>query len=134
MFLQPIWLIAIWLIAAFKEYSERPDPLQTTQELQRMDNAEILEMDALAGELKIKDAYGEMTIGLPPVKTLVFPKAPAAPRTAPKFRDWTLTLRDGSQFEIELKTIAPDGVTAEMAGGVLRLPLDVVESVARRKR
>ena len=31
LFLQPIWLIAIWLIAAFKEYRERPDPLQTTQ-------------------------------------------------------------------------------------------------------
>jgi len=28
---QPIWLIAIWLIAAFREYSDLPDPLQTTQ-------------------------------------------------------------------------------------------------------
>jgi hypothetical protein len=116
------------------EKARKKDPLQTTQELQRMDNAEVVAMDALAGELTIKDEYGEMTIGLPPVKTLVFAKDPNAPRAGPKFRDWALTLRDGSQFEIELKTIAPDGITAEMAGGVLRLPLDVVESAARRKR
>ncbi|MCY3021790.1 MAG: hypothetical protein NTW87_22495, partial [Planctomycetota bacterium] len=117
-----------------EEKKKKKDVLQTTQELEPLKNAEILEADLRTGDLKIKDENGEWTIGMAPVRTLVFPKDPNAKPAAAKFRDWVLTLREGSRFEIALRGITPETITAEMAGGTVTLPLHVIDSIERRKK
>ncbi|MGD0089261.1 MAG: hypothetical protein ABSE73_05015, partial [Planctomycetota bacterium] len=113
---------------------QKKDVLQNTQELEPMPNVEILELDLLAGELKIKDDNGEMTIGLPPVKTLVFPKDPNAQPAGAKRREWVLTLRQGSRFEISLNALAVEALTADMTGSTVTLPWEVIEALERRRK
>ena len=117
-----------------KEKNKNPNVLNSTQALKRIDNAEILRMDMAERELTINDDGGEWTIGAALVKTLVFPENPAAKKAQPRFRDWVLILREGSRFEIAIDSITGDGINAEMAGGVVKLPGEVIESVERRRR
>ena len=116
------------------EEKKKKDVLQSTQALQRMDDVKIVEADILANELTTEDENGPWTIGLAPVRTLVFPKDPNAQKAAPQFKDWVLTLREGSSFEISLKAISAENITAEMAGGTVSLPLHVIDSISRVKR
>lgn len=113
---------------------KKVDVLQTTQELQPMPDVKIVDADMFSGDLTIEDENGPWTIGLAPVKTLVFPPDPNAKKAAPKFRDWILTLREGSRFEIVLTGISPEAISAEMAGGAVALPSHVVDSIHRQKR
>jgi hypothetical protein len=117
-----------------KEKKKKNDPLQNTQELQPMPDAKIIDADMLTGDLTIEDDNGPWTIGLAPVKTLVFPPDPNAKKAVPKFRDWVLTLREGSRFEIVLTGITPESISAEMAGGAVALPSHVIDSIQRQKR
>ena len=117
-----------------EEKPKKKDVLQTTQQLQRMDNVEILEADMLEGDLKIKDEGGEWTIGLAPVRTLVFPKDPQPQVGQAARRDWVLILREGSRFEVSLKELTPESLSADMAGGTVTLPLQVIEAVERKKK
>ncbi|HYG78483.1 MAG TPA: hypothetical protein VEK08_26015 [Planctomycetota bacterium] len=116
------------------EKKPKADVLQGTQELQPMPDVKILEADILTGDLTIEDDNGPWTIGLAPVKTLVFPKDQSAKKAAPRFRDWLLTLREGSCFEIVLTGITPEGITAEMAGGTVTLPSHVIDSIQKQKK
>lgn len=120
---------------AEKDKKKGSDLLHTTQELARMDNVEIVSLDLLAREITTRDdGGGDFTIGLAPVRTLVFPKDPNAKRAAPKFRDWILTLREGSRFEITLTAITSESITVEMASGTVTLPMHVIDSIHRQKR
>jgi hypothetical protein len=122
-----------------KKEGEKPDDkkkndvLQTTQELKAMEG-KIVEADIFSGDLTIEDDNGPWTVGIALVKTLVFPPDPNAKKAVPKFRDWVLTLREGSRFEIVLTGISPDAIAAEMAGGSVALPSHVVDSIQRQKR
>jgi len=116
------------------EKKVKKDLLQGTQELEAMPDAKILEADMLTGDLTIEDENGPWTIGLAPVKTLVFPKDQNVRKAPPKFRDWVLTLREGSRFEIVLTGISVKEITAEMAGGTVILPSHVVDSIQKQKR
>ena len=102
--------------------------------ISHMDNAEVVEVDPEQSLVTIRDEDGDLPIGLPMIKSFVLPKDPNAAKANPKFRDWILTLREGSRFEIVLLAITPDGVTAEMAGGTVVLPSHVIESVQRQRR
>jgi hypothetical protein len=98
-----------------------------------MDNAEVVGYDREDGTVTIRDDDGDLPIGLPQIKSFVFNKDPNAVKAAPKFRDWVLVLREGSRFEIHLRLITADMVTAEMAGGTIALPSHVIDSVQRAK-
>jgi hypothetical protein len=99
-----------------------------------MDDVEVIGVNPVESELTIRDKLGEMTIGLPMVQTLVFRPAEKIPTTGPKFRDCILVLYEGSRFEVFLRRITPEEITAEMAGGTVRLPSRVVTEVQRKKR
>ena len=97
------------------------------------ENAEVVSADPTKGELTIKDDAGEWTIGFPLAQTLVFSKDPNALIAKARFRDWVLTLREGSQFEISVLSITRHQLVAEMVGGVVTLPWQVIESIQRRQ-
>jgi len=112
---------------------KKKNVLQTHQDLEPMPNVEILEADILTSELTIKDANGEMTIGMAPVRTLVFPFIPQPQPAGPRRGEWVLTLREGSRFEIALTALTVETLTIEMAGGTVTLPWQVIESIERTR-
>ena len=114
--------------------AKKTDVLQTTQAMKAMQNAEVVSLDMEAKELTIKDADGDWTISPALARTLVFAENPAAKKAQVKFRDWLLTLRDGSRFEISLVSLTPESATAEMVGGTAVLPVSVIESIERKKQ
>ena len=118
-----------------KEKEKDPKKKENTPApaISHMDNAEVVEVDPEQGVVTIRDEDGDLPIGLPMIKSFVLPKDPAATKANPKYRDWILTLREGSRFEIVLLAITPDGVTCEMAGGTVVLPSHVIEAVQRQK-
>jgi len=103
--------------------------------LPRMDNAEIVALDTLRGELVVdpKDGAGEWPIDLLSARFLVFPPATKVPGPAAA-RGWTLVLRQGSRFDANLKELGEGFITAEIAGGTATLPFSVVESIERNKK
>jgi hypothetical protein len=121
-----------------KDPNESKDPKADDRNpappVSHMDNAEVVEVDPEQGLVTIRDEDGDLPVGLPSIKSFVLPKDPNAAKFAPKFRDWILTLREGSRFEIFLMAITPEGVTAEMSGGTVVLPSHVIESVQRQHR
>ena len=98
-----------------------------------MENAEVVAYDPADGTVTIRDDDGDLPIGIPQIKSFVFSKDPNATKSAPKFRDWVLVLREGSRFEIHLSAISQEGVKAEMSGGTVILPSHVIDSVQRQK-
>jgi hypothetical protein len=98
-----------------------------------MENAEVVAYDPADGTVTIRDDDGDLPIGIPQIKSFVFNKDPNATKSAPKFRDWVLVLREGSRFEIHLSAISQEGVKAEMSGGTVILPSHVIDSVQRQK-
>jgi hypothetical protein len=117
-----------------KTRKKKKDVLQTIQELEPMPNVEILAVDTLTSELTIKDANGEMTIGMAPVKTLVFPKDPQVQAGGPGPREWALTLREGSRFEVALTALSVEMLTCELSGYTATLPWQVIASLARMRK
>jgi len=113
---------------------KKKDVLQTIQELEPMPNVEIIEVDMLTSELTIKDANGEMTIGMAPVKSLVFSKDPHAQPAGPRSREWVLALREGSRFQVALTALSVEALTVEMTGAQVILPWGTIESIERARK
>jgi hypothetical protein len=119
--------------AAPQKEPEKKDPNNNpAQGLPRMDNAEILAANLETNELVVdpKDGGGAWPIDLKTARLLVFPPDPKAGGGGP--HDWTMTLRQGSRFEVELKSIGEVEIVAEFAGGSVTLPAALVESIARK--
>lgn len=103
----------------------------TAQGVDRVDDIEVTGVDPNTWMLLFKDDNGnESEIGMTGIRALVFPAAKEA--DAPQKRAWTLTLREGSRFDINVTRIFTDHIEADMAGGTVKLPADVVESVERK--
>lgn len=109
-------------------------PPSPAEGLPRMDNAEILSAEFKENELVVdpKDGAGEWPIDLLTAHYLVFPPNPDAMPDRKKPSAWTLILRQGSQFDVELKGLKKNAIVAEFAGGEVVLPLEVVESLQRK--
>ncbi|MBI3829431.1 MAG: hypothetical protein HY291_07935 [Planctomycetes bacterium] len=121
--------------AAPQKEPEKKDPNNNpAQGLPRMDNAEVLAANLETNELVVdpKDGGGAWPIDLKTARLLVFPPDPKAGGGGP--HDWVLTLRQGSRFEVDLKSIGEVEIVAEFAGGSVTLPAALVEAIARRPR
>ena len=119
----------------------KPDPKKAAAkkaeaDQPRMDGADVLAADFETGELTVdpKDGAGEWRIDLNTTRYLVFPPDPQAAQAMGAERDWVLTLRQGSRFEVALKSVTPELVTAEMCGVTLKFPANVVASIERKKK
>jgi len=110
---------------------EKKDPDKNPAQGVAFQEAEIVSVDPDAHELTIKDDLGPMTVGLATIKALIFPPNPNANAQAKK-RGWILTLREGSRFEADVLKITPTDISAEMAGGLVVLPVEAVELVGRK--
>lgn len=109
-------------------------PAKQESDLPRMDNAEVVSADITTGELTVdpKDGAGEWRIDLFSTRYLVFPAAAEAAGDS-KEREWVLRLRQGGCFSIALTGIAPDHLSAEMAGAKVTFPARTVAAVERKK-
>lgn len=119
--------------AAPQKEPEKKDPNNNpAQGLPRMDNADILAANLETNELVVdpKDGGGAWPIDLKTARFLVFPPDPKAGGGGP--HDWVMTLRQGSRFEVDVKSISEAEIAAEFAGGSVTLPAALVESIARK--
>jgi hypothetical protein len=108
------------------------DLLQQKQELKRMDDAKILAADILTGDLTVDDGGGEWTIGLQPVKSLVFPPNPEAAADQPGFFEWEIVMRDQSRFDVVPMALSLETLTVQLARGVVQLPFATFEILQRK--
>lgn len=105
----------------------------STEGMPRMDNAEILSIDARKNALTVdpKDGGPPWPIDLHSARFLVFPEA-AAP-AAGNAGGWDLTLRIGSRFAFELQGLDANGVRGKLAGGEVRMPWSAIEFLQRTR-
>jgi len=113
--------------------AKKKDLLQNQQDLKRMDDAKIVEADILTGEITVDDGGGDWTIGLAPVKALVFPPDAEAAAQQPGFREWQIVLRDRSRFDVIPMAMTGETLTVQIAHGVVQMPFTVFESLQRKK-
>jgi hypothetical protein len=122
--------------SAPKPDPKKADAKKAEADQPRMDGTDVLAADFETGELTVdpKDGAGEWRIDLNTTRYLVFPPDPQAAQAMGAERDWVLTLRQGSRFEVALKSVTPELVTAEMCGVTLKFPANVVASIERKKK
>ncbi|HYF48203.1 MAG TPA: hypothetical protein VEJ63_02285 [Planctomycetota bacterium] len=116
------------------EGEKKPEGPNPAAGLPRMDDVEIVGADPAKGELTVRDDAGDFDIGFNMARTLVFKPNPEAAKPNPKFRDWTLQLREGSRFDVFVTSIGEKTISVEMAGGSVTLPVHVIEFLQRQKR
>ncbi|MCZ7649121.1 MAG: hypothetical protein M5U26_28345 [Planctomycetota bacterium] len=118
-----------------KDPNQPKDPsVHPTEGLPRMDDAEILALDAKENTLTVdpKDGAGAWTIDLSSARYLVWPPSQDAPaHNAP--RAWTLVLRQGTAFDLNLKAVHEGEIEAELLGSTVKLPFRVVEALERKR-
>ncbi|MBE7465922.1 MAG: hypothetical protein HS116_20800 [Planctomycetes bacterium] len=116
-----------------EEAAKPKDPnIFPTQGLPRMDLAEILRVNLETNELVVdpKDGAGEWPIDLSSARYLVFPESAQPAQAAPRL--WRLVLRQGSAFDLDIRSIGATHLVAELMGSEVRLPFHVIEAVYRK--